>query len=48
MPVVGDAIRLLQALDDPLAALSWYASHLFGARRTHRLETLARIFQRDS
>ena len=34
--------------DDPLAALSWYASHLFGARRTHRLETLARIFQRDS
>ena len=34
--------------DDPLAALSWYASHLFGARRTHRLETVARIFQRDS
>jgi biotin carboxylase len=26
--------------DDPIAALSWYASHLFGARRIHRLETV--------
>jgi hypothetical protein len=26
--------------DDPLAALSWYASHLFGARRAHRLEAV--------
>jgi hypothetical protein len=34
--------------DDPLAALSWYASHLVGARRAHRLETVARVFQRDS
>ena len=34
--------------DDPLAALSWYASHLFGARRAHRLETVTRIFQRDA
>ena len=34
--------------DDPLAALSWYASHLFGARRAHRLEAVTRIFQRDA
>jgi glutathione synthase/RimK-type ligase-like ATP-grasp enzyme len=34
--------------DDPLAALSWYASHLIGARRAHRLETVTRIFQQDA
>jgi predicted ATP-grasp superfamily ATP-dependent carboligase len=34
--------------DDPLAALSWYASHLFGARRAHRLETVGRVFRREA
>ena len=32
--------------DDPLAALSWYASHLLGARRAHQLETVTRVFRR--
>jgi biotin carboxylase len=32
--------------DDPLAALSWYVSHLLGARRAHQLETATRVFRR--
>jgi biotin carboxylase len=32
--------------DDPLAALSWYASHLLGARRAHQVETATRAFRR--
>jgi hypothetical protein len=33
--------------DDPLAALAWYASHLFGARRAYRLETSMLVFRGD-
>ena len=32
--------------DDPLAALSWYASHLLGARRAHQVETATGVFRR--
>ena len=34
--------------DDPLAALTWYASHLLGARRVHQLETATRVFRRKA
>jgi glutathione synthase/RimK-type ligase-like ATP-grasp enzyme len=34
--------------DDPLAALSWYASHLLGARRVHHLETATGVFRREA
>jgi glutathione synthase/RimK-type ligase-like ATP-grasp enzyme len=34
--------------DDPVAALSWYASHLMGARRATQVETAARVFRRKA
>jgi predicted ATP-grasp superfamily ATP-dependent carboligase len=34
--------------DDPVAALTWYASHLLGARRTHQLERPAWRFRREA
>jgi predicted ATP-grasp superfamily ATP-dependent carboligase len=34
--------------DDPLAALTWYASHLLGAHRAHQLETATRVFRRKA